>query len=138
MITVGVNSWATVAEADTYFSTSYGRDAWGTFTTASKESLLITAFNVIRQSPVLNVPVSSTDELVKQAQYEMAWYIYGNWTTHQERESLYAQGVREFDISKFGEKLEAPQLPARVTSILDDYITNIGGFAVITRDLPEG
>ena len=138
MITVGVNSWATVSEADTYFLTSYGRDAWGTFTTATKESLLITAFNLITQSAELAVPAGSTEAIVKQAQYELSWYIYGNWTTHEEREALYAQGVREFDISKFGEKLEAPRLPSRVTSMLNDYITNIGGFALITRDLPEG
>ena len=135
-LTVGTNSWATVAEADTYFLTRWGASAWAAFTTANKEAQLITAFNWIQSQPGLSISAASTAAVVKKAQYEAAWYIYKYWTSHEKRRAIYAQGVRQFGISKFGETIEKTQFPPWIIEMLSDYTTETGGtFPTVDRDL---
>ncbi len=135
-LVVGTNSWATVAEANTYFTTSYGRSDWAGFTDTVKETLLITAFNWINQQSQFSIAASNTTDIVKQAQYEAAWYWYKYHANTEDRRALFYQGVREFEISKFREELEAPMFPDFIGEILEDYLSNVGGQIVtVTREL---
>ncbi len=134
-ITVGTNSWVTIAEADIYFESRYGASAWAGLSTANKTSLLITAYNWINSQIQFTIAASATAAVVKNAQCESAWYIYSYWTEHEDRRALYTQGVREFDISKFSEKLELPEFPAWISDMLDGYLTDAGGtFPLYNRD----
>lgn len=126
-LTVGTNSWVTVTEANDYFLTSYGRSVWASLSNSEKETLLISAYNWIQQQSIFSISATSTDSAVKQGQYETSWYIYSYWNQTEDRRALYAQGVREFKISKFSEKLEPPEFPQHIIDILEDFLINLGG-----------
>ncbi len=135
-LTVGTNSWVTVAEADTYFLTRWGASDWAGFSAANKETLLISAYNWIQQQAIFSISPTSTDAKVKQAQYEAAWFLYNYNTEMEKRRALYAQGVKAFEISKFSETLQAPEFPAFIADILEDEIVTAGGtFPTVSREL---
>ena len=137
-LTVGTNSWVTVAEADTYFLNRYGASGWAGFSIANKEILLISAYNWIQQQAIFSISASSTSAKVKQAQYEAAWFLYNYMSSMEERRALYAQGVRSFHISKFSESLQAPEFPVFIATILEDSLTSAGGtFPTVSRDMAE-
>jgi hypothetical protein len=133
---VGVNSWVTTAEADAYLGDKWGVGAeWTGLTTTEKEQALVTSYRWIQGLRQYNISPSSTNENVKNAQIELAYYIVENYTQHKKRTALYAQGVRDFSISKWKEKLEKAGLPSEVEGLLKDFLTNIGGrFPVAERD----
>lgn len=134
-ITVGVNSWVTIAEADAYFEVRYGASAWAGLAVANKCVLLRHAYAWIQQQSMFSIPPGATSEIVKQAQYETAWYIYNYFANHEKRRALYTQGVRDFEISKFSEKLEMPAFPIWIADTLDDYVVSVGGkFPKVERD----
>lgn len=134
-LVVGTNSWATVAEADTYFSEKYGASAWAGLANAEKESLLISAYRWIQQQAIFSISPSSTSAVVKQAQFETAWYIYNFWAEHEKRRALYVQGVTKFKISSFSEDLQGAGFPDFIKDILEDSLVGVGGyFPEITRD----
>lgn len=135
VLTVGVNSWVTVAEADSYFEAKYGAAGWTAFTADEKKQLLISAFRWIRSQTIFSIPASSTAQTVKDAQCEAAWFIYKYWTGLEDRRALYASGVRDFEISKFSETLEAQEFPAFIKDLLDGFTVSEGGaFPVVDRD----
>lgn len=90
------NSYVTVAEADTYFGDSFGKDLWAPADTATKESLVITASRTLdlyiawvgeqaTDTQSMEWPRSGTsyeeDEIpsrVKYAVYELAYYMLEN------------------------------------------------------------
>jgi hypothetical protein len=135
-LTVGVNSWVTVAEADTYLADKWGASDWATLTNPQKESLLISAYRWIQSKMDYSISPASTSAAVKAAQIELAWYIYNYWAEHEKRDALYSQGVRNFKISKWAEKLEQSKLPTLVEDLLKDELENTGGyFPQFTREL---
>jgi hypothetical protein len=137
-LTVGVNSWVTLAESNQYFEERFGSGAWAGLSDDAKKQCLITAFRWIFYSPIFNIPASSTDDKVKKAQMELAWYVYGNFTSHQKRAALIAQGVTEFQLSKWEEKLSKGGMPQEILDILADEIINLGGvFPTVTRTFNE-
>ena len=124
-IIVGTNSWVTEVEADAYFEARLNASTvWSALTSPDKIILLISAFNWIRQQPGLDVAASETNEIVKQAQYETAWYMHNYFQDHEDRQALHASGVRDFELSDFQEQLNEPQFPAFVVGMLKDYITS--------------
>jgi hypothetical protein len=134
-LTVGVNSWCTIAFADDYFDERWGTSAWAALTNNQKTVLLIHAYNWINQQPDISIPASSTTTIVKQAQCEVAWYIYSYFDSHEKRRALYIQGVTKFKISKFSEDLQGASFPEFVKGMLKDFITEIGGqFPIIERE----
>ena len=135
MLTFGVNTWTTKAQADTYFLGKYGASAWASILDTDKEALLITAYKAIKNNPNLSVSADDVTEIVRDAQCEFAWFWY-NWHTEiEQRRSLHTQGVREFTISKFSEKLEQPEFPSWISDLLAHYQTNAGGvFIRMKRD----
>jgi hypothetical protein len=135
-LTVGVNSWVTVAEADAYLADKYGAGDWAGLPNATKESLLITSYRWIQRLQDYSISPASTNIKVKSAQIELAWYIYNNSTQDEKRRALQAQGVEEFKLGKWEEKLGTAQLPFDVQDLLSDFLLNAGGyFPEFQRDL---
>lgn len=132
-LTVGTNSWVSVAEADTYLDEKFSAGNWATLAYEAKEQLLITSYRWINAQRV-NIPASSTESNVKYAQIELAWYCYGHLTSHEKRRALYAQGVRDFKLSKFEEKLEKGGIPDFILDLIKEELTGYGGrFPVASR-----
>lgn len=135
-IVINTNSWVTIVEADTYLDEKVGASAWAALTDEQKSEYLITAFRWINRLPDYDFSVVTNN--MKYAQIELAWYIYGNYTTHTKHEALYASGVRNFRVSKFTESLAKPELPPVVKDLLDDYDLYSGGyFPTIERDVEQ-
>ena len=134
MITVGVNSWVTIAEADAYFLDRFGSSAWAGFSAAVKTDLLITAYRWIMQQSSFSIAANSTSSKVKQAQYETAWFVYKYFDKFEERRALFASGVRHFKIEQFEEDLAAAGFPDYISDILSDSIVKgIGTFPKAKR-----
>lgn len=138
-LTVGTNSWVTVAEADSYLSEKFGiGTTWTSLTPSEKEQALITAYRWIQSLSIYTISPSSTEEKVKHAQIELALYVVKYYDEHNKRTALYAQGVRNFSISKWKENLDKSKLPFEVEDLLDDYLTGLGGqFPEFERELGE-
>jgi hypothetical protein len=135
-ITVGTNSWVTIAEADTYLEGKFGADAWNSLSDTIKTQCLISAFRWIFNYPFFNIPASSTSEKVKSAQIELAWWIYQYYTSYEERGALISGGVEEFTLSKWKETLGEQDMPKVVLDFLDDELEGKGGyFPTVSRDL---
>lgn len=137
-LTVGTNSWVTVAEADTYFDERFGASAWAALPNATKEQLLISAYRWIQAQSLFTIAASSTAEIVKQAQMETAWYMYKYWDQHEDRRALVAQGVTDFKISQFEETLSEVKFPGFISDMLEDFITGGGStFPVVNRTFEQ-
>lgn len=135
-LTVGVNSWATVAEADTYFNDRFNASAWSGFTNTDKETLLISAYRWIQSQRMFSISPAATSDIIKEAQFETAWYMYNYFANHEDRRALYAQGVRDFKISEFEETLEQATFPGHISDMLSDSIVSGGGsFPTARRSL---
>lgn len=137
-LAVGINSWVTVAEADAYLADKFGASAWASLTTQIKEQLLITSFRWIYSNPNFNIPKTSTDELVKNGQIELAWWVYNYIDEYEKRGALIDSGVTEFLLPEWEEKLSKQQFPKFIEDILSDSLTGTGGyFFEVQRDLNE-
>jgi len=137
-LTVGVNSWVTVAQADTYFSEKFGASAWATLASATKEQLLISAYRWIQGQSMFSISPAATAEIIKQAQMEAAWYMYRYWDQHENRRALVAQGVTDFKISQFEETLQDVKFPSFLSDMLKDSIVGGGGtFPFISRPFEQ-
>lgn len=139
LVVVGTNSWATVAEADTYFETRlFANKFWSSFTDISdKEAALVTAFNQLMTCGIFNLAASDTSANVKKAQFEMALFLLQHLADMDARKGLQAQGVvsagmvgETYDLSRTGQPI-----PANVMAILKDSRTDLGIYgADVTRD----
>lgn len=136
ILVVGSNSWCSVAEADSYFDEKYGASAWASLSMDDKERLLISAYRWINQQSFFSISASSTSGIVKQAQYEVAWFIYNYKADYDKRRALNASGVTSYRILDFSESLKDAGFPEFIKSMLDDFIIEVGGtFPRISRDL---
>jgi hypothetical protein len=135
-LTVGTNSWVTVTEADNYLADTFGADGWAPLGNTLKEQLLISAFRWIFNYPGATIPKTSTNEKVKSAQIELAWWIKNYWAEYEKRQSLIAGGVTDFELSKWMEKLGTQDLPQNILNILIGVLTDLGGvFPTFERTL---
>lgn len=89
-IQVGVNSWVTMDEADTYFSERIGASNYWT-SGVDKEQALITAYRQIKNA--YNLSAETTDSNIKYAQCEQALFLLAFSDEIFRRSSLQAQGV---------------------------------------------
>ena len=138
VVVVGVNSWATVAQADLYFESRYNSDAWAALTLNQKSQLLITAFRWIRQQSAFSVPAEDTSEVVRQAQCEAAWFVLNWFEEYEKRRALTASGVKSYKAMDVSETFEAVAFPPFLGDILSDYNIEIGGTLVrVSRDLED-
>lgn len=138
-LTVGTNSWVTLAEANSYLSEKFGiGTTWSGLADSEKEAALITAYRWIMALSNYSIAPASTATKVKHAQIELALYIVRHYEEHRKREALYSQGVRNFHISKWSESLDKAKLPFEVENLLDDYLIGAGGrFPLFERELGE-
>jgi hypothetical protein len=127
VLTVGTNSWATIAEADAYFEGKFGADTWSALSTLQKSQLLVTAFNWIRQQSTLAVDATETADIVKAAQYETAWFAYRWMDEYEKRRALSSSGVKSFRALDWSETLGDVKFPQFISDMLIDYATNCGG-----------
>jgi len=135
-VIVGTNSWVTIVEADLYLDAKYGAGAWASLSDVDKAALLISACRWIRNQSIFSIALSSTSQIVKDAQCEAAWYLYKYGEAHWKRTALYASGVRDFQVSKWSETLEEPTFPGNIAAMLSDSITGAGNeFPTVTRTL---
>lgn len=105
---VGTNSYSTVAEADTYLTDRIGSAVVTWFTlndTASpgvnsKESLLVSAYYWLTGSTELDLPRTSSDQNIKNAQIESALYLLEYYEALNKRRAEISQGVKSDKKSK--------------------------------------
>ena len=137
-MTVGVDTWVTLAVANTYFINKWGASAWASLVNLQKEQLLISAWRWMKSITGLLIPDSSTDDKVKRAQMELAWYLYNYYEDHFRHQALDAQGVKSFSIMNYSETLQGAQFPQYIIDTLDDFLTSTGGKIIsVHRDLDE-
>jgi hypothetical protein len=128
-LVVGTNSWASVAEADTYLTDRINTTEW--FQTAptgspgevSKESLLVSAFYWLTGSPELELSATLTDTSVKNAQTEAAFFLLEHYDELNERRAAMYTGVDSWKLSKKSENYDINQLqiPSYILGMLRDY-----------------
>lgn len=130
-LTVGVNSWCTVAEANAYLENKFDTREW--FTSIqdtkpkgmeSKETLLVSAFYWLYNSPDLNLSPTLTSQKVKNAQAEAAWYLYNHFEELDARRAEIYSGLTEFELSKRREELEIKniKIPDFIIGMLPEYM----------------
>ena len=129
VIVVGTNSYISVTDADTYFATKYGAEAWSALSTETKDQLLITATQRIdtlrlkgrkyvytqtlnfpryldrnieyQQDYLYDVNLNTIPEVVEKATCEEALALLNTEAT--KRRELQEQGVTSFTIGKLSE-----------------------------------
>jgi hypothetical protein len=126
-MTVGIDSWVTLSEANNYFVNKWGASAWAPLIILQKEQLLISAYRWMKSISGLSIADSSTDPKVKNAQIELSWYIYNFSEDHFKHQALDAQGVKSFSIMSYSETLQGAQFPQYILDTLDAFVTNSGG-----------
>ena len=121
---ISVNSWATVAEADAYFSDRPGSAVWFALDSTpatpggdSKEGFLITAFYWLIDD-AFGLTIASSSVLVKRAQLEAALFLLNYSKDYYNRQALEAGGVTSFMASRWTENLSKVIKPGNVTNIL--------------------
>jgi hypothetical protein len=126
-IVVGANSWTTISEANAYLTDRIDAANWFLLSdesdpgSESKTSLLVTAFNILYGNQDLNIPISSDDDLVKNAQCEFALFLLLNKEDYFKRIAMTACGIEEFTRSKWSEKLIAVSVPYNIFGMLINY-----------------
>lgn len=129
---IGTNSFVTLTEANNYLDSKFGAGGWSALPDATKEQLLVTAF---RWLVSLGIAKTSTDENIKWAQIELAWWSYNYLSEYEDRGALLASGVTKFQLSKWEEELSSQGLPTIVKDLIADAI-NVGGFfPTMSREL---
>lgn len=131
-LVVGTNSWVTIAEADSYIANKINSDSW---TAIDKAKYLISAFYAIYTSPDLNIPKDSTNEKVKIAQMELAYWFLDNYTAWTKRQALQNMGVTEFRADGISEVYNNKgSLPFYILDMLKDFKTG-STIATFERDV---
>lgn len=141
------NSYVSVSEADTYFSMSYGQNAWGTLDLSVKETLLVQSTRLLDSVYLWSglIDSSSTQALrwprigvydmdrraisssivpnqIKNATCEMAIYIYSNGGYNPDENVLDSMKVGPISMS-FSDVVKAPNIPKIVQDIIQDLGT---------------
>lgn len=130
-LVVGQNSWVTIAEADTYFTSRLDSEDWfllsdiGSAGELSKTTLLASSYYWLIKHPSLELSSSLTDDDVKNAQIEFAAYLQEHYDEWQSRGALISSGVESFRLSKWQETLRdgagGYAVPALVLGMLRSY-----------------
>jgi len=116
-ITVGTNSWISLADANTYFESHIGSSPWDALSDNDKEKYLVTAYRWIYYDNAFNVPASSSETAVKYGQCEAALYLINYYTDMQKHEAIIANGVKSFSYGKRSEELSEIKKPQTVISM---------------------
>jgi len=126
-ISVGTNSWVTIAEADVYLTNRLDAENWFLLTDeedpgeASKTTYLVTAFYMLYNNTDFQIALDCSDVNVKNAQCEMALFLLNNYADFYRRMSLIASGVDDFTRSKWSETLGKIEIPYNIIGMLRFY-----------------
>ena len=133
-LAVGTNSWATVAEGDTYLTDRIDAEEWFALSDSSatsgertKATLLVSAYFWLSGSPQLSIPSSSSTANVKNAQIEAAWFLHEYYEELKDRRAALSTGMSILRISRRTEHLSMKNLsiPDHILGMLQEYqITN--------------
>jgi hypothetical protein len=138
VVIVGTNSWVTVAQATAYLEARLGAAAWAALPLGDRTVLLISAFRWIRRQSALSIGAGSTDQAVKDAQCEAAWWLHKWNDEYEKRSAQYASGVRNWRALDMGESLEAPEFPAFLSDMLVGFASGAGhAIVTVSRDLAD-
>lgn len=130
-LVVGTNSYVTIVEADAFLTDRVEATDWfllsdtGSPGGASKSSYLISAYYWLLSSSTLDLPETSSDEVIKNAQIEAAFYLLNHYTALDARRAAQAQGLESFRLSKKTEKYISPsvsEIPDYITGSLSGYV----------------
>ena len=123
-IEVGENSYVTIAEADSFYTTRPGTVYWFTLEEAppspgeeSKEGWLVTAYYWLFDDS-FGLPASSDNPIVKRAQLEAAVFLMDYMDEYRDRIAKTAGGVTSFMISRWMENLSSIMKPQNILDIL--------------------
>lgn len=128
---VGQNSWVTVIEADAYLTDRINAENWFILAAiaaagvVSKSSLLISAYFWLLNAPQLELSSDLTDDNIKNAQIEAAFFLLEHYTALNARRAAMSTGVEEFRLSQKREKLNIAklQIPDHIIGALRAYMT---------------
>lgn len=132
-LVVGVNSYATVVEADEYLNDKIEAEEWfslsdiGAPGAPSKSSYLVTAYKWLLSSPTLDLPKVSNEKNIKDAQIESAFYLLEHYTALNARRAAQAQGLKSFRLSKKWEEFverDISEIPSFILGSLTSFITS--------------
>ena len=129
-LTIGTNSWASVAEGDTFLADKIDAEKWFVLSETaaagarSKESLLVSAFHWLSGSTQLSIPSSCADLNVKNAQIEAAWFLHEYYPELKDRRAAIATGLKSIRMSRRWEGLGTPSVPDYILGLLSDYQTS--------------
>lgn len=130
-VTVGTNSWTTIAEADTYLTDRIGAEDWfdlsdtGSPGADSKTTFIISAYYWLKNSAEVEIAATVADSNVKNAQAEAALFLLNHYNELNERRAAIATGLKSFQYSRRREELNYSQLqiPVHILNMLSDYAT---------------
>jgi len=134
-MTVGIDSWVTIAQADAYFSTRFGASWWAPLVNAEKEALLVTAFNWLLYDAAFELSPETDSQDVRVAQMEAAYFLHDHQAEYEGRAANLAGGVTSVSASKWSESYGTLQKPELVLAALKRAGVYIGGGGMI--DLGE-
>lgn len=117
-VTVGVDSWVTAAEADSYFARRAGGAAWAAVSAADKESLIVTAFYWLLYDDAYSLTEASSNPAIKHAQLEAVWFLLNYREDYERRQALSAAGVSSMSSRVWSETLTGVKKPDAVAGAL--------------------
>jgi hypothetical protein len=129
-ITVGTDSWVTLAEANTYFESHIGSAPWDALTENEKEKYLKSAYRWIFYDNAFTVSAASTETGVKYGQCEAALFLINYYTEYDKHDAMGAMGIKKFRYSKRSEDLSEVKKPASVINYFSSLALYSGGVAL--------
>lgn len=117
MLTVGQNSWATVAEANAYLGDRIGAETFFDLPDdplapgqESKASLMVSAFQWIMGCGQFDLSPTMADSFIKNGQIEAALFLHQHYVELNERRAAMYTGLKEFTMGRRREYLDIKQL----------------------------
>ena len=132
LLTVGTDTWATLAEADSYFGSHIASSPWDALSDNDKEKYLKTAYRWIYYDSAFSVPAASTETAVKYGQCEAALFLINYYTEYDKHSAMNAMGIKSFRYSKRSEDLSEVKKPSSVINYFSSVAMYTGGVALFT------
>lgn len=128
-LVVGQNSWVTVIEADAFLTDRINAEDWfvlaaaGAAGVVSKSTLLASAYRWLLNAPQLELSSSLTDDNIKNAQIEAAFFLLEHYNALNQRRAAMSTGVESFKLLGKSEKLNINklQIPDHIIGMLRAY-----------------
>lgn len=145
-VVIGVNSWAGIAEADSYLYYRPDSAAWFNLPSLSetqgqetKEAYLLLAYSLLIYHTDYFLTANMTDPAVKEAQIEFAFYLCTEYAKYKKQmydlygeDKIQSENQSKWSITYFQERFAEGPLPFSVSSRLSTFgsncaVINLGG-----------